>query len=104
MGAGGTGDAGAYREENPWNGTEYAVIDKLSRRLEVISTRLDTTARAQEKHELLLLGDQSTPGLMMRLDRIERTLGWFRWLATGGLAGVFGTLLLLSEILDALRG
>jgi len=104
MSEGGTADAGAYRGGGSWNDAELAVINKLARRLEVIDARLELTAKAQERHELLLLGDQATPGLLLRLDRIERTLGWFRWLATGGLAGVLGTLLLLAEILEALQG
>jgi len=104
MGEGGTAGAAAYGEGGPWSDAELAVINSLARRLEVLDARLELTTRAQERHELLLIGDPSTPGLLMRLDRIERTLGWFRWLATGGLAGVLGTLLLLTEILEALRG
>lgn len=104
MGEGGTGVAGAYGGgDGPWGSAELAALNKLARRLEVIDAHQQQTARTQERHELLLLGDATTPGLLVRLDRIERTLGWFRWLATGGLAGVFGTLLLLGEILEALK-
>ena len=49
----------------------------------------------------------STPGLAVRMDRLERQFATaFRvlnWIGTGGLAGVAATIWLLYEVLEALK-
>jgi hypothetical protein len=92
---------GGNSSPGSWNAT---ALQGVARRVDANAHKLSEVVRLVDRHESLLIGDPATPGLLVRLDRIERSLSWFRWLATGGLAGVLGTILLLAEILKALQG
>lgn len=70
-------------------------------------TPADTDARERiGRLEDVVYGDSDTPGIVLRLDRIERTLDlvWsvVKWATGGGILSLAATFVLLYKILYAL--
>lgn len=70
-------------------------------------TPADADARERiGRLEDVVYGDSDTPGIVLRLDRIERTLDlvWsvVKWATGGGFVGLVGTGYLLYRIMQAL--
>jgi hypothetical protein len=97
---------------NPTNnmdatGTEAQVLQRTIELLNALEARVEQRLRDQERrtermHNFLYGTDPRSPGLAMRLDRIERGLRMGRWLAGGGLAGIAVTLALIYRIAETL--
>jgi hypothetical protein len=87
--------------------TEAQVLERTIELLNALEARIEQRLREQERrtermHQFLYGTDPQSPGLAMRLDRIERGLRLGRWLATGGLAGIAVTLALIYRIAETL--
>ena len=72
--------------------SELAILDQLAKTVDRIQKDVYST-------------QPKAPGLMVRLDRIERGISYMLkvlgWLAGGGMVGLFGALYLLYRILSA---
>lgn len=67
------------------------------------SARLDKLEEwVRHKEDLLFSTNPASPGLALRMDRLERTLNAIRWISTTGLLGLAGTLVMLWKIAELL--
>lgn len=87
--------------------SDAQVLERTIEQLNALEGRIDQRLRMQEQrtermHQFLYGTDPRSPGLAMRLDRIERGLRLGRWLATSGLAGIGITLALIYRIAETL--
>lgn len=83
--------------------TEAQVLERTIELLNALEARIEQRLREQERrtermYQFLYNSDPRSPGLAMRLDRIERGLRLGRYLASGGLAGIAVTLALIYRI------
>jgi len=91
----------------PMTTTEAQVLERTIELLNALEARIEQRLREQERrtermHQFLYNSDPRSPGLAMRLDRIERGLRLGRYLASGGLAGIAVTLALIYRIASIL--
>ena len=76
-------------------------------RLALLEGVVNNLAKAVEKLSLAIAGDPSgseRPGILVRVDRIERNIATIKWLATGGLVSVLGTAYALLKMSEAIKG
>jgi hypothetical protein len=91
------------------NAPEPEESDEIARRrLDLVESGLERLSRAVDHLTVAITGDPSEldhkPGALMRIDRIERNVASIKWLATGGLLSLFGTIYALVKMAEALHG
>lgn len=87
--------------------TNPDVNDGDHARLRVLEVGFDKLSVAVEHLSVAIAGDglrPEVPGLSMRVDRIERNLSQIKWLASGGLISVLGTIYALLKMAEAIHG
>ena len=83
-----------------------SALSQISLSQERTSLLQDQTVRRLESLDRQLNGDGDSPGLFIRFDRMERSLGTaykvVSFIGSGGLLGLITTVLILYEILQKL--
>ena len=72
---------------------------RLHERANMALNAIDERTR---RHESIIVGDDAGHGLVVKVDRLEQALIFVKWIGSGGLIGVAGTLVLLWQILRTL--
>ncbi len=83
------------------------LLERVAQRLESLEIRTRQQDKELRSLDAALRGTASTPGVILKVDRIDQRFTMFvriiTWFGSGGLVGLAGSLYLLWMVLETLR-